>query len=89
MSYERQDEKSISLGTTAKVEFVSTDCVIEFAVNYGESVCHKCSSQLVVHRLKEQHWTFQCAMCRAEVSRQLVMQLDRWCDGEARLRRED
>lgn len=89
MNYGKQDEESKSLNTTATAGFVSIDCAIEFAVNYGESVCHKCSSQLVVHKLEQHHWTFRCAMCRQDISRQLVQQLDRWSNGATNVRCED
>lgn len=61
---------------------VGIDYTNSFAISYDEPVCGVCRSKMVIHRIESHNWSFACAMCRAEIDREVVNVVEWWERGE-------
>ena len=61
---------------------VGIDYTSSFAISYDEPVCGVCRSKMVIHRIESHNWSFACAMCRAEIDREVMNLVEWWERGE-------
>ena len=61
---------------------VGIDYTSSFAISYDEPVCGVCRSKMVIHRIESHNWSFVCAMCRAEIDREVMNLVEWWERGE-------
>lgn len=62
---------------------VGIDYTNSFAISYDEPVCGVCRSRMVIHRIESHNWSFACAMCRAEIDREVINVVEGWESGNA------
>lgn len=67
---------------TSHPALVSIDYTNSFAISYDEPVCGVCRSKMVIHRIESHNWSFACAMCRAEIDREVMNVVEGWERGE-------
>jgi len=67
---------------TSHPALVSIDYTSSFAISYDEPVCGVCRSKMVIHRIESHNWSFACAMCRAEIDREVMNVVEGWERGE-------
>ena len=63
---------------TSHPALVGIDYSNSFAISYDEPVCGVCRSKMVIHRIESHNWNFACAMCRAEIDREVVNVVEWW-----------
>lgn len=63
---------------TSHPALVGIDYTNSFAISYDEPVCGVCRSKMVVHRIESHNWSFACAMCRAEIDREVMNVVEGW-----------
>lgn len=63
---------------TSHPALVGIDYSNSFAISYDEPVCGVCRSKMVIHRIESHNWSFACAMCRAEIDREVVNVVEWW-----------
>lgn len=63
---------------TSHPALVSIDYTNSFAISYDEPVCGVCRSKMVIHRIESHNWSFACAMCRAEIDREVMNVVEGW-----------
>lgn len=63
---------------TSHPALVGIDYTNSFAISYDEPVCGVCRSKMVTHRIESHNWSFACAMCRAEIDREVVNVVEWW-----------
>jgi hypothetical protein len=57
---------------------VGIDYTNSFAISYDEPVCGVCKSKMIVHKIERHNWDFFCAMCRAEIDREVINLVEWW-----------
>lgn len=57
---------------------VGIDYTNSFAISYDEPVCGVCRSKMIIHRIESHNWSFACAMCRAEIDREVMNVVEGW-----------
>ena len=67
---------------TSHPALVGIDYTSSFAISYDEPVCGVCRSKMVIHRIESHNWSFACAMCRAEIDREVMNLVEWWERGE-------
>lgn len=67
---------------TSHPALVSIDYTNRFAISYDEPVCGVCRSKMIIHRIENHNWSFTCAMCRAEIDREVVNVVEWWESSE-------
>lgn len=63
---------------TSHPALVGIDYTNSFAISYDEPVCGVCRSKIVTHRIESHNWSFACAMCRAEIDREVINVVEWW-----------
>lgn len=63
---------------TSHPALVGIDYSNSFAISYDEPVCGVCRSKMVIHRIESHNWSFACAMCRAEIDREVMNVVEGW-----------
>ena len=63
---------------TSHPALVGIDYSNRFAISYDEPVCGACRSKMVIHRIESHNWSFACAMCRAEIDREVMNVVEGW-----------
>jgi hypothetical protein len=63
---------------TSHPALVGIDYTSSFAISYDEPVCGVCRSKMVIHRIESHNWSFACAMCRAEIDREVMNMVEGW-----------
>lgn len=67
---------------TSHPALVGIDYTSSFAISYDEPVCGVCRSKMIIHRIESHNWSFACAMCRAEIDREVMNLVEGWEGGE-------
>lgn len=63
---------------TSHPALVGIDYTSSFAISYDEPVCGVCWSKMIIHRIESHNWSFACAMCRAEIDREVMNLVEGW-----------